>query len=168
MSHTLTDWRRAVCGGGRTAQNARRTCAVCVAQSGGGQTFSRKERVRGRFFRVTRDFRLWMAPVGRRAVVSRLSTAQKCPCNFAGTNFPPKISPCNFAGTNFPPKISSCGVQGQIFHQKFRPAVCRDKFFTKNFALQFCRDRNLASRHANFCKNTKERTSTCPLLRQPS
>ena len=154
MNHTLTDWRRAVCGGGRTAQNARRTCAVRVAQSGGGGAFSRKERVRGRFFRVTRDFRLWVASAGRRAVVSRLSTAQKCPCNFAGTNSAPKISPC--------------GVQGQIFQQKFRPAVCRDKFFTKNFALQFCRDRNLASRHANFCRNTKERTKTCPLQRQPS
>ena len=63
-----------------------------------------------------------MASVGRRAVVSRLSTAQNFVLRCAGTNFPPKISPC--------------GVQGQIFHQKFRPAVCRDKFFTKNFALR--------------------------------
>ena len=122
MNRTLTNRRRAVCGGGRTAQNARRTCAVCVAQSGGGQIFSRKERVRGRFFRVTRDFRRWMASVGRRAVVSRLSTAQ---------NFTPRC-----AGTNFSPKISPCGVQGQIFHQKFRPAVCRDKFFTQIISLR--------------------------------
>jgi hypothetical protein len=96
---------------------------------------------------------------------------------------------------NFSPKISPCGVQGQIFHQKFRPAVCRDKFFTKNFALRCAgtnfspkisscgvqgqifhpnylpaerRDGILAAKNANFCKNTKERTSTCPLLRQPS
>ena len=59
-------------------------------------------------------------------------------------------------------------LQGQIFHQNFALQFCRDKFFTKNFALQFCRDRNLASRHANFCRNTKERTKTCPLQRQPS
>ena len=195
MRHSLTDWHRVVCGGGRTAQNARRTCAVRVAPKWGGGAFSQRKRRNARFFRVTRDFRLGVASAGRRAVVSRLSTAQKCPCNFAGTNFPPKISPCNFAGTNFPPKISPCGVQGQIFHQKFRPAVCRDKFSTKNFAL-LCAGTNfsprispcsvqgqifhpnyrpaerrngiLAAKCANFNKNPKERTKTCLHLRQPS
>ena len=168
MNHTLTDWRRAVCGGGRTAQNARRTCAVRVAQSGGG----------GRHFREKSALE---------AVFSALHA-------ILGGGWPRWAAAPSFRAFQ-QRKISSCGVQGQIFHQKFRPAVCRDKFSTKNFALRCAgtnfspkisscgvqgqifhpnylpaerRDGILAAKNANFCKNTKERTSTCPLLRQPS
>ena len=150
MYRTLTDWRRAVCGGSRTAQNARRTCAVRIAQKwGGGGHFREKSALEAAFSALHAilggGWPRWAAAPSFRAFQQRKIS----PCGVQGQIFHQKFRPAacrdkfstkNFAlrcaGTNFPPKISSCGVQGQIFHQKFRPAVCRDKFFTKNFVLR--------------------------------
>ena len=163
MNHTLTDWRRAVCGGGRTAQNARRTCAVRVAQSGGGRHFREKSALEAAFSALHAilggGWPRWAAAPSFRAFQQRRNAPailqgqifhqEFRPAILQGQIFHQKFRPAvcrdkfstkNFAlrcaGTNFPPKISSCGVQGQIFHQKFRPAVCRDKFFTQIISLR--------------------------------
>ena len=126
MNHTLTDWRRAVCGGGRTAQNARRTCAVRVAQSGGGgRHFREKSALEAAFSALHAilggGWPRWAAAPSFRAFQQR------------------RNAPAILQGQIFRQKFRLAILQGQIFRQKFRPAVCRDKFSTKNFALQFCR-----------------------------
>ena len=122
MNHSLTDWRRVVCGGGRTAQNARRTCAVRVAQSGGGGHFREKSALEAAFSasHAILDYG-WR----RRAAAPSFRAFQQR-----------RNAPAILQGQIFRQKFRLAILQGQIFRQKFRPAVCRDKFSTQIISLR--------------------------------
>ena len=116
MYRTLTDWRRAVCGGGRTAQNARRTCAVCVAQKwGGGGHFREKSALEAAFsaLHAILDYG-WR----RRAAAPSFRAFQQR-----------RNAPAILQGQIFRQKFRLAILQGQIFHQKFRPAILQGQKF---------------------------------------